>query len=110
MAYPKTSNASPERPFAVRDRILVSGVSGEVIGEVIEAATVNEMPDLGPGGLSKEAKAVMREVGVDFVLLIGHRHNGRGVCFWAVRTPTGWADLHGQKLVIRKGGACTTSA
>lgn len=110
MAHPRTSNASPEKPFAVRDRVLVSGGTGEVIGEVIEAATVDEMPDLGPGSLSKEAKDVMREMRVDFVLLIGHRHNGRAVCFWAVRNPTGWLDLHGQKLVIRKGGPCATSA
>jgi hypothetical protein len=110
MAHPRTSNASPERPFAVGDRVLVSGVSGEVIGEVIEAATVDEMPDLGPGSLSKEAKDVMREMLVDFVLLIGHPHSGRAVCFWAVRNPTGWLDLHGQKLVIRKGGPCATSA
>jgi hypothetical protein len=110
MAYPRTSNASPERPFAVRDRILVSGVSGEVIGEVIEAATLDEMPDLCPGSLSNEAKDVIREVGVDFLLLIGHRHNGRAVCFWAVRNPAGWFDLHGQQLVIRKGGPCATSA
>ena len=52
----------------------------------------------------------MREMRVDFMLLIGHRHNGRAVCFWAVRNPTGWLDLHGQKLVIRKGGPCATSA
>lgn len=110
MAHPKASNASPERPFAVRDRILVSGVSGDVIGEVFEAATVDELPDLGPGSLSKEAKDVMREMRVSFVVLIGHRHNGRAVCFCAVHTATGWLDLHGQKLVIRKGGTCATPA
>jgi hypothetical protein len=100
MAYQKTPNASP---FAVRDRILVSGVSGEVMGVVIEAATVDEMPDLGPGSLSKEAKDVMREMRVDFMLLISHQHNGRTVCFWAVHNPDGWTDLHGQSLTVLKG-------
>ncbi len=108
MAYPKTPNASPRRLFSVRDRILVSGVSGEVMGEVIEAATLDDMPDLGPGSLSKEAKDVLREMRVDFALLIGHQRNGRAVCFWAVHNPSGWFDLHGQRPVIRKGGKCAT--
>ncbi len=82
------------------DRVLVAGMPGEVIGEVLEAATPDEMPDLGPGSFSKEAKDLMREMRVDLILLIGHKHDGRDVCFFAVHNPDGWFDLHGQKLAI----------
>ncbi len=39
MAHQKTPDTVPGRPFTARDCVLVSGVSGEVMGEVIEAAT-----------------------------------------------------------------------
>ena len=48
-----------------------------MIGEVLEASTPDELPDLGPGSASKEALDVMREVRVDLALLIAHRHGNR---------------------------------
>jgi hypothetical protein len=89
--------------FVVGDTVLVSGPPGEVLGQVLEAASPDEMPDLGPGSFSKEAKDVMREMHVDLILLIGHKHDDREVCFFAVHNPAGWVDLHGQKLTVLKG-------
>jgi hypothetical protein len=83
--------------------VLVNGPSGEVIGEVLEAATPDQLPDLGPGSASNEVLGVMREMRVDLVLLIAHRHEGRKVCFFALRNPGGWVDLHGQELRVLKG-------
>ncbi len=93
------------RKFAVGDRVLVSGPPGEVIGEVLDASTPDEMPDLGPGSCSKEAKDAMREQHVDLILLIGHRHDDQQVCFFAIHSPNGWTDLHGQRLAVLKGYA-----
>ena len=87
--------------FVVGDTVLVSGPPGEVVGQVLEAASPDEMPDLGPGSFSKEAKDVMREMHVDLILLIGHKHDDREVCFFALHNPDGWVDLHGQKLTVR---------
>jgi hypothetical protein len=88
--------------FSQGDTVLVTGMAGDVIGEVLEAASLDAMPDLGPGSFSKEAKAVMREMRVDLILLIGHKHDDRDVCFFAVHNPDGWVDLHGQKLTVLK--------
>lgn len=91
------------RIFAVGDPVLVSGPPGEVIGEVLEASSPDEMPDLGRGSFSKEAKELMRDMRVDLILLIGHKHEDRDVCFFAVHNPDGWVDLRGQKLTVLKG-------
>ena len=91
------------KPFEKGDIVHVAGPPGEVIGEVLEAATPDEMPDLGPGSTSKEALDVVREMRVDLMLLIAHRHDDRTVCFWAVHNPDGWVDLQGQKLTVLKG-------
>ncbi|MCL4395986.1 MAG: hypothetical protein M1482_14490 [Chloroflexi bacterium] len=95
----------PARRFAVGDIVVVSGPPGEVIGEVLDASTPDEMPDLGPGSCSKEAKDAMREQKVDLILLMGHQHDDQQVCFFAVHNPNGWTDLHGQKLTVLKGYA-----
>ena len=91
------------KPFEKGDIVVVTGPPGEVIGEVLDASTPDEMPDLGPGSASKEAVDVMREMRVDLVLLIAHQHEGQEVCFFAVHNPDGWADLHGQKLRVLRG-------
>ncbi len=96
------------KPFSVGDLVLVDGPPGRVLGEVLEAATIDEMPDLGPGSLSAEAKNVLREMRVDLILLIGHKYGGRDVCFFAVHNPEGWLDLQGQKLTVLKGDPCIT--
>ncbi len=88
------------RSFSAGDMVTVSGPPGTVVGEVLEAASPDEMPELGPGSFSKEVKDVMHEMHVDLMLLIGHRHSDKPVCFWAVHTPGGWFDLHGQRLHI----------
>jgi hypothetical protein len=89
--------------FEKGDIVLVNGPPGGVIGEVLHASTPDELPDLGPGSASKEALAVMREMRVDLVLLIAHKHEGREVCFFAVHNADGWVDLHGQELTVLKG-------
>jgi hypothetical protein len=91
------------KPFEKGDTVLVSGPPGEVLGEVLDASTPDEMPDLGPGSASKEALEAMRDMRVDLVLLIGHKHEDREVCFFAVHNAEGWVDLRGQKLRVLKG-------
>ncbi|HZT29196.1 MAG TPA: hypothetical protein VFA33_04895 [Bryobacteraceae bacterium] len=88
--------------FGKGDVVLVEGPPGRVLGEVLEASTPAEMPDLGPGSCSAEAKAAMREQHVDVLLLIRHKHDDQDVCFFALHNPDGWRDLHGQKLTILK--------
>jgi hypothetical protein len=98
--------AAGERPFAVGDRVLVTGPPGQVVGEVIEAATPYEMPDLGPESVSHQAKQIMHEWRVDFLVVIRHEHDGQMVGFFALHHPGGWRDLRGQDLQIarvRKG-------
>jgi len=91
--------------FEAGDVVMVDGPPGRVFGEVLDASTPDEMPDLGPGSCSKEALDLMREMHVDLILLIGHKHEGRDVMFFAVHNPDGWHDLHGQKLTVLKGYA-----
>ena len=95
--------------FEKGDVVLVEGPPGRVLGEVLDASTPDEMPDLGPGSASKEAMDVMREMRVDLILLIGHKHEDRDVMFFAVHNPDGWHDLHGQKLTVLKGYAVELS-
>jgi len=89
--------------FEKGDVVLVEGPPGRVLGEVLDASTADEMTDLGPGSASKEALDTMREMNVDLILLVGHKHNNQEVCFFAVHNPNGWTDLHGQKLTVLKG-------
>jgi len=58
------ADAAHNKPFEVGDQVYVSGPPGEIFGEVLEAATIEEMPDLGLRSLSKGAKDVMREMRV----------------------------------------------
>jgi hypothetical protein len=92
-------------PFNAGDRVVVTGPPGRVVGEVLEAATPNKMPDLGPGSRSLEAMDLIREMRVDLVLLIGHVHDGKQVCFFALHNPSGWVDLRGQTLTLLKADA-----
>ena len=89
--------------FAKGDIVLVLGAAGEVLGTVLAASTIEEMPYLGPASDSKKALDVLREMRVDLMLLIEHLHEETPVCFWAVHNPNGWVDLHKQKLTILKG-------
>jgi hypothetical protein len=91
-----------ERPFAQGDRVLVQGENGEVVGEVMHAATPHEMPHLGQGSSSHEAHQVMHEGLVDFLVLIKHPHDEGDLFFFALRHPGGWRDLQGQELQITK--------
>lgn len=96
--------ARSECPFAVGDRVLVAGPPGQVVGEVIEAATPDEMPDLEPASGSHEAKQIMHEWRVDFLVVIRHQHDGQLVDFFALHYPGGWRDLRGQDLWITRVG------
>ena len=94
--------APGDRPFVVGDRVLVVGPPGELVGAVIEAATPYEMPDLGPRSASHQARQVMYEWQVDFLIVILHKHDNRIVGFFALRHPGGWRDLRGHDLTITK--------
>jgi hypothetical protein len=91
-----------ERPFAAGERVLIVGPPGESVGEVIEAATPYEMPDLGPESASHQAHQIMHEWQVDFLVVIRHEHHGQMVVFFALHHPGGWCDLRGQNLQITK--------
>jgi hypothetical protein len=91
------------KPFSVGDVVLVDGPPGEVVGEVLHAMTIDELPDCGLGSMSKLAKNMMRAIPVDLVLLVGHQHGDRDVCFCALHTPEGWMDVQGQRLAVLKG-------
>jgi hypothetical protein len=90
------------KPFEKGDVVLVKGPPGDVMGEVLDASTLDELPNLGPGSASMEALDVMREMQVDLVLLIAHKHDDRDVCFFAFHNPGGWVDLHGQTITVLK--------
>jgi len=94
--------AAGEWPLREGDRVLIDGPPGKVEGVVLHASTPFDMPHLGPGSASHEAHQIMHEYRVDFVALIGHRHNDREQCFFAMRHPGGWRDLRGQDLTITK--------
>jgi hypothetical protein len=98
--------ASGERPFAVGDRVLVAGPPSQVVGEVIEAATPYEMPSLEPASASAahQAKQIMHEWRVDFLVVIRHVHAGQLVGFFALHHPGGWRDLRGHDLQIARVG------
>jgi len=91
-------------PFRKGDKVRVSGAAGVVDGEVMAASTPAELPDLGPGSASFDARQIMREFQIDFVVLIRHRHSNGEVCFFALHYPEGWKDLHKQDLSIGKIG------
>jgi hypothetical protein len=94
--------AAGERPLTQGDRVLVRGLPGDVVGEVIHACTPYEMPDFGPGSHSHEARQLMDEWKVDFLVLVRRPHGDREQCFFALRHPGGWRDLRGQDLQITK--------
>ena len=75
------------------------------IAQGVDAIIIAPVVTTGWDQVLKEAKDVMREMHVDLILLIGHQHDDRDVCFFAVHTPDGWVDLHGQNLVVLKGYA-----
>jgi hypothetical protein len=92
-----------DKPFDKGDAVVVLGRPSAVMGEALEAATLDEMPDLGAGSASKEAIGAMREQRADLPLLIGYRRDGEGVCFFARHSSDGWIDLRDQKLRVLKG-------
>jgi len=91
-----------EWPFQEGDRVRIDGPPGKAEGMVLHACTPYDMPHLGAGSASHEAHQIMHEYRVDFVALIGHRHNESEQCFFAMRHPGGWRDLRGQDLTITK--------
>jgi len=90
--------------FAVGDRVLIAGPAGEVIGEVLKVATPEALPQIEGAPPAKEVQTILREWHVDLLLLITHKHGGEDVCFFALRLPGGWRDLHGQDLQVTDPG------
>lgn len=99
------------RPFEIGDFVQIAAAVGTVVGEVVDARAVEDMPDLGSEALSKEAFGVMREWQVDFAALIMFWDGKQDVSFFALRHPGGWRDLHGQDLQLTKvAGPCGEGA
>jgi len=87
----------------IGDRVIVSGPPGDVVGEVMHIAAPDELPDLGPGTNSAEARAIIHEMGVDLVAAITHLHNDEPVMFCALHlSDESWRDLRGQPLRITR--------
>ncbi len=90
----------------VGDRALVSGPPGEVIAEVLAFAAPADLPLIDGAPPPEEVRAIMREWGVDLVLLLAHPHDGADVCFYALHYTlgdrAGWRDLHGQDLEVQR--------
>ena len=88
--------------FEIGDRVLIAGPPGEVTGEVLGVATPDEAPDIEGAPPAEVIKGILREFRVDLLLLIAHKHDGREVCFFALRHPAGWRDLRGRAITVLK--------
>jgi len=89
-----------------------------VVGLVDESHTPDELPDLDrlaaemgappgsyPPGFADVARTVLREMGVDRLLLIRYLMNGeQQVTFFALHSvyDDKWRDLKGQELVVKR--------
>jgi len=71
-----------------------------VTGEVLQVSAPEEMPHIEGAPPAKDVHAILREWHVDLVLLIAHKHEGQDVCFFALRHPVGWRDLHGTDIQV----------
>ena len=89
-------------PLKIGDRILASGPPGDVIGEVLSVIAPDEVPQIDGAPQVEQVKAILHEWHVDALFLIGHKHDGQDVCFFALRHPCGWRDLRGQEIQITK--------
>jgi hypothetical protein len=88
--------------LAVGDRVLVLGPPGEVVGDVLQIAAPEDMPQIEGPPPAEQVKEILREFQVDLLLLIAHKHDAQDVCSFALRHPGGWRDLHGQDIQIAK--------
>ena len=88
--------------YSVGDRVLVAGEAGRVIGDVLAVWTPDQVSEIEGAPPVEQVREILREFEVDLLLLIEHKHNGRDVCFFALRHPGGWRDLRGQNLTIRR--------
>jgi hypothetical protein len=86
--------------FAVGDRVLVAGPPREVMGEVLQLVAPEDIPQIEGAPPAKDVQAILREWLVDLLLLIGHKHEGQDMCFFALRHPDGWRDLRGQDIQV----------
>jgi hypothetical protein len=69
---------------------------------VLGVATPDQTPEIEGAPPAAVIKDILREFQVDLLLLIGHKHEDREVCFFALRHPGGWRDLRGQALTVLK--------
>jgi hypothetical protein len=88
--------------LAAGDRALVIGPPGEVTGKILQVAAPEEMPQIQGAPPAEDVQAILREWHVDLLLLIAHKHEGQGVCFFALHHPGGWRDLNGQDISVTK--------
>jgi hypothetical protein len=99
---PTRGQHSNAPPLKTGDHVLIAGPPGEVTGEVLGVGTPDQAPDIEGAPPAAVIKDILREFQVDRLLLIAHKHDGKEVCFFALRHPGGWRDLRGQALTLLK--------
>ena len=82
--------------------VRVSGDVGEVLGEVVDVRTPDQLADV-PGFNSREVRDLLEEFGVIEFVLIAYDYGDQRVVFAALHTSAGvWRDLHRQELTIEE--------
>ena len=82
--------------------VRVSGDAGQVIGEVVDVRTPDQLADV-PGFNTGEVRHILREFGVIEFALIAYDYGDQRVVFAALHTSAGvWRDLQRQELTIEE--------
>ncbi|MGA2270199.1 MAG: hypothetical protein ABSH44_17140 [Bryobacteraceae bacterium] len=82
-------------------RLIIHGDAGTCQGEVLHAEEPATLPSISGAPEVERVRAALAELGITELALIGHKHDGRDVCFIALENGAGqWRDTHGHKLAI----------
>jgi hypothetical protein len=84
-------------------RVLVHGDAGDVIGQVVDVCTPDELP-LGPGHPTGEFISVLKEMNVSHLAHILYHCGDVDVMFTALAIDGEWYDLHDQHLTLEVVG------
>ena len=88
--------------LAVGDRVLVLGPPGEVMGESLQIAAPQDMPQIEGAPRATDVQVILREWHVDQLLLLAHKHAGQDVCFFVLHHPGGCCDSCGQDISVTR--------
>ena len=81
--------------------VIIRGAAGTCAGRVFHVEEPATLPTISGAPEADRVRAIMAEWDIVEVALIAHGHDGRLVCFAAVRDGAGqWRDLHRQQLTI----------